>query len=225
MTTKKEYRKILKYFKFMNIATQIADLSYDSKHQVSAMCVKKDFSNIHSIGYNGNYEGGSNKRDSMESGESGFLHAEENALLKKTISKEEMQNNYILFVTMTPCNMCAKRLIGAGVKEVCINNRYVNCGDSEEIFNSVGVNFYYLKDKIDELVNINNIDTRFRKKEKELKQKYNSETSYIEALNYIFEDFFDINPNPLNRFKKIKDKYDYTFDFNEDFFNILEIIL
>ena len=234
-TSKKEYRKILKYMKFMNIAKQIATLSYDQKHQVSAILIKKDFSNIHCMGYNGNYEGGPNERDSQEHGKSGFIHAEENALLKKTITKEEMEN-YMMFVTMTPCNMCAKKMVNAGIKEVCALNLYSNAGNSEEIFNNSNIEFYYLKDKIKELLIQNHIDRKFQNKligledSKDVKEELVE--AYEEAMRFIMLDFFDnhylVNSLFGNIYTNMKISSSETKigqDFYEDFFNILSDLM
>ena len=55
------------------------------------------------------------------------------------------------FVTMTPCHMCAKRLIGKGIKRIVYLNEYVNCGNSHEILDSVGVECRTLKEIVKEL--------------------------------------------------------------------------
>lgn len=220
--SKKEYRKILKYLKFMNIAKQIATLSYDPKHQVSAILVKKDFSNIHSMGYNGNYEGGPNERDSMVSGKSGFIHAEENALLKKNTTKEDLQENYIMFVTMTPCNMCAKKMVNAGVKEVCALDVYENSGNTEEIFKDAGVKFYYLNDKIRQLLMDGDILNRFITKKKQLmyEDSLNDGDSYYEAMLFMVNDFFGNGETEFVVWnKKIGD------NFYNDFYSIISDLM
>lgn len=233
MTSKKKYRKILKYLKFMNIAKQIATLSYDPKHQVSAILVKKDFSNIHSMGYNGNYEGGPNERDSMEHGQSGFIHAEENALLKKNTTKEDLQENYIMFVTMTPCSMCAKKMVNAGIKEVCILNVYNNVGNTEEVFKKSNVNFYYLEDKIKELLVQNSVDMEFSEKKNELFITPGFDQSEIEqeSMKYIVSDFFDNSHVVKSYFGSIYETMLHTsemkigHDFYKDFYNIVSNLI
>lgn len=236
VTSKKEYRKILKYFKFMNIAKQIATLSYDPKHQVSAILVKKDFSNIHSMGYNGNYAGGPNERDSMLSGQSGFIHAEENALLKKTTTKEDLEQNYIMFVTMTPCNMCAKKMVNAGVKEVCALDVYENSGNSKEVFDNSGVKFYYLEDKIKYLLMQGFIDRKFEDKKTELGIGdvdiiLEDFEIYEEAMLYIVSDFFDNEHVAKHYFSLIyhnmmlSSEMKTGHDFYKDFYNIVSRII
>ncbi|SRR6266403_666902 len=147
MTSNSNLRKILKNLTFMKMTERVASLSYDKKYQVGSIVVNKEFSKIAAIGYNGNYPGGPNERDSMVSGESGFLHAEENAIIEANMIDPE---NHILFVTMTPCKMCAKRIARKNIKEVVALNVY-NGKEHEEIFRNSGVKFYYLIDKIKEL--------------------------------------------------------------------------
>lgn len=151
MNKQSEIRIIIKHITFMKIAERLGDLSYDEKHQVGSILAKKDFTNITAIGFNGNYSGGENERDSMEHGMSGYLHAEENLIGNTAHTKEEVSQYYRAFVTMTPCNMCAKRLLGKGVKEIIYLNTYENCGNSHEIFESVNANCKTLEDVIVEL--------------------------------------------------------------------------
>lgn len=133
----------------MKMTEKIASLSYDSKHQVGAILYKKDYSNIVSMGYNGNFAGGENKRDSMESGQSGFLHAEENVLIKANINNPK---DYVMMVTMTPCKMCAKRIVNKEVREVIYLKDYANSDGGEEVFSKAGVNYYKMCDKIVEVL-------------------------------------------------------------------------
>ena len=84
------------------------------------------------MGYNGNYKSGPNQRDSLEVGESGFLHGEENALFH--LSKPyELRESLILISTHKPCYMCAKRIVNSGIKIVFYIDDY---GDhrTDEIF-------------------------------------------------------------------------------------------
>ena len=65
---------------FMKMCRELSTLSYDAKYKVSAIIITKDYREVCAIGYNGSYKGGPNERSSLDHGESGFLHAEENAL-------------------------------------------------------------------------------------------------------------------------------------------------
>jgi len=73
------------------------------------------------IGYNGNYKGGPNKCDSSEPGNCGCLHAEENAIIKLDYNDHARKR---LYTTTSPCKMCAKRIINAGIKHVVYSKLY-----------------------------------------------------------------------------------------------------
>jgi dCMP deaminase len=120
---KKFVRTKLKLTTFMNICCQLSDLSHDSKYQVATIIISEDFREICSIGFNGDFKGGSNVRSCFEHGQSGFLHSEENALihLNKPL---ELRNHLILMCTHKPCSMCSKRIVNSGIKRVIYKNEY-----------------------------------------------------------------------------------------------------
>ena len=65
-------------------------------------------SQILAFGYNGDEAGGANCPLCLLPGQDGFLHAEENALLKVTLDEPAS-----MFITLSPCDMCAKRIINS----------------------------------------------------------------------------------------------------------------
>ena len=65
-----------------NVAREISRRSYDPRYQVGAIVVTSDNTQVLSVGYNGNYAGGPNEVESEDPGQSGFIHAEINCLLK-----------------------------------------------------------------------------------------------------------------------------------------------
>ena len=67
---------------WMDFAKLISKRSYDPRHQVGAVVITEDNTQVLSVGYNGNYSGGPNEAESLEPGQSGMIHAEINALLK-----------------------------------------------------------------------------------------------------------------------------------------------
>jgi len=73
---------------FKNILNNIKDLSNSSTTKVGCIALRKDFSKIASFGYNGSYSGAQNnietgtEEESLEPGESGFIHAEVNMIAK-----------------------------------------------------------------------------------------------------------------------------------------------
>jgi dCMP deaminase len=123
----------------MKICERFSTLSYDTKYQVGACLVSNDFSNIHSVGYNGNAKGLCNERNSLLSGDSGFIHAEENVILKSSLKSYEYQY-YTLFITHNPCEHCSKVLINANIQNIVYLNTYNNCGQAFENFEQCKVN-------------------------------------------------------------------------------------
>ncbi|MDB4337509.1 deaminase [bacterium] len=106
---------------WMKFAHLISKRSYDPRYQVGAVVVSSDNTQVLSVGYNGNYSGGPNKVESAAPGESGMLHAEINALLKSDYNNPKKK---IMYVTLSPCRMCAKAIINAGINKVVYNNEY-----------------------------------------------------------------------------------------------------
>ena len=123
---------------FRNICLEAASLSEDTKYQVGAIVFRKNFMSIPSIAYNGNYAGGPNERDSMESGQSGYIHAEINALLRSGITPETAPA-FAIMISMSPCKMCAKSIVNSGIKTVFYLKRYDKDDAFKDIFRNAGV--------------------------------------------------------------------------------------
>ena len=140
-------RYLTKLFTFVKISQQVGNLSYDPKHKVGSILVRKDFSNIHSLGYNGNAAGLPNERDSMESGKSGFCHAEINTLIKSSLTKDDYKD-YCLIITMTPCEMCFKYIINSGIKNIICLNEYGDVAKINEYAAKANIELVYLRDLI-----------------------------------------------------------------------------
>jgi len=105
----------------MQFAKTIAKRSYDPRHQVGAVVVTEDNCQVLAVGYNGNYSGGPNEVESTEPGNSGMLHAEINALLKMDYNNPKKKK---LYLTLSPCRMCAKAIVNAGIDEVVFLETY-----------------------------------------------------------------------------------------------------
>ena len=105
----------------MDVAFGIARRSYDPRYQVGAVVVTDDNTQVLAVGYNGNYTGGPNEVESDTPGESGMLHAEINALLKMDYNNPKRKR---LYLTLSPCRMCAKAIINAGIDEVLYSEEY-----------------------------------------------------------------------------------------------------
>ena len=104
-----------------DFAKNIARRSYDPRFHVGAVVVTEDNTQVLAVGYNGNYAGGPHEPESPEPGQSGFIHAEINALLKCDFNHPK---NKKMYLTLSPCRQCAKAIVNAGVKEVIYLEKY-----------------------------------------------------------------------------------------------------
>lgn len=141
-------RTLQKLRAFANICREVQSLSYDNKRKVGAIVFRRDFSAITSIGYNGNYAGGPNKRDSQERGGSGYIHAEVNAIMKAGITPDNA-DKFVLMGTLSPCANCAKIIANSGIKRVLFLEIYEADTSYVEIFSNAGVNYHLLPDEVD----------------------------------------------------------------------------
>jgi len=109
-----------KEFIMMNNAVCWSLASCSHSRRVGCVVGNDLCNEILSIGYNGDEMGGSNVAECLLPGESGWIHAEENALLKLGTSK-----NCIMFLTDSPCEVCAKKIINSRkIKEVYYLREY-----------------------------------------------------------------------------------------------------
>jgi len=106
---------------WQRFALDIAKRSPDPKFQVGAVIVTDDNTQVLALGYNGDHKGGPNRRDSLETGKSGFIHAEVNALIKCDFNNPKQKKMYL---THAPCPVCAKCIVNAEIKEVLYINDY-----------------------------------------------------------------------------------------------------
>ena len=108
-------------FIWSSFASTISQRSMDPNFKVGVVIVPEDNTGVLAIGYNGDQKGGENCRDSDDPGNSGFLHAEINALIKMDFNNPKRKKMY---VTLSPCKMCAKAIINADIKEVYYIQEY-----------------------------------------------------------------------------------------------------
>tara|TARA_R110002060_G_scaffold36175_1_gene47099 strand:- start:475 stop:942 length:468 start_codon:yes stop_codon:yes gene_type:complete len=140
----------LKVNLFEDILNSIAEFSVATTLKVGCMALKKDFSKIASFGYNGSYSGAQvnngtgTEEESLNPGESGFIHAEMNMIAK---FKENDPENYMILLTLSPCKMCTKILINAGFKHVYWTKEYRET-DHLKIFTECGITSGNFKDLI-----------------------------------------------------------------------------
>lgn len=109
----------------MGLALMAAKRSADPSTQVGCVIVKNDNS-IASLGYNGfprNTKNGDfnwiGKGEWINTKYPYVVHAEMNALLS---AKGIDLTNCKVYVTLAPCNECAKAMVQAGIKEVVYYN-------------------------------------------------------------------------------------------------------
>jgi dCMP deaminase len=114
-------RTIHKIDTFGKMIVQISELSNASTKKVACMALHRNFTKIASFGYNGSYmnapinEETGTEEDSLEPGQSGFIHAEVNMIAK---FREHDPENYIVLLTLSPCKMCTKILVNSGFKYI-----------------------------------------------------------------------------------------------------------
>lgn len=105
---------------FMNVAILSAERSKDPNTKVGAVIVNEE-KRIVGIGYNGFPNGCSDEDfpweregDYQDTKYAYVVHAEENAILNSTTSLKGGS----IYVSLFPCNECAKKIIQSGIKEV-----------------------------------------------------------------------------------------------------------
>ena len=106
---------------WMSVAHTISQRSIDPRHQVGSIIVTDDNTQLLALGYNGNYKGGPNEIESLKPGQSGLIHAEQNALIKLDYNNPKKKKMY---VTLSPCRMCAKAIVNSGIDEVIYDEEY-----------------------------------------------------------------------------------------------------
>lgn len=130
---------------WMETAHAVGKRSYDPRLQVGAIVVSEDNTVVLSLGYNGNFAGGPNVPDSLEPGQSGFIHAEANCLIK---CPYHYPMKKVMYVTHSPCKNCAKMIVNAGIARVIYDIEYRDTSGIE-LMRSVGI----LVEKFSDLVN------------------------------------------------------------------------
>ena len=105
---------------WMAMAHVLAKRSYDPRLKVGCVIVSNDNRQILGIGYNGNGRGLPNEPESEEPGQSGFVHAEINAIIN---AKRGLYGANV-YLTHSPCLTCAKALINAGVWTLTYSKPY-----------------------------------------------------------------------------------------------------
>lgn len=143
---------------FMGLAILSAERSKDPSTQVGACIVNKD-KKIVSVGYNGAPTGYDDDKDMNWERSGDFLntkyayvcHSELNAILNSNTDVR----NCKLYVTLFPCNECAKVIIQSGIKEIVyLSDKYYGTEGNiaaKKMFNACGVSYKKYESKGKEL--------------------------------------------------------------------------
>lgn len=142
---------------FMGVASLSAQRSKDPSTQVGA-CVASRKNKVLTMGYNGMPIGVDDDKMSWERDgdplETKYLyvcHAEFNAILNSPTSLEDGK----MYVTLFPCNECAKAIIQSGIKEVIyISDKYADQDSfkaSRIMFDMAGVKYRKYEGKLPDI--------------------------------------------------------------------------
>ena len=138
---------------FMGVAALSAKRSKDPNTQVGACIVNED-KRIVGIGYNGFPRGcnddvfpwGKGNADPLENKYPYVVHAEANCILNTT----EKLKGATLYVTLFPCNECAKLIIQSGIKHlVYMLDKYRNESSnvaSRRMLDAAGIEYRQMKE-------------------------------------------------------------------------------
>ena len=133
---------------FMGLAILSSQRSKDPSTQVGACIVNSELK-IVSVGYNGAPRGYDDDKDMTWERSGDFLdtkyayvcHSELNAILNSNMSVK----NCKLYVTLFPCNECAKVIIQSGIKEIVyLSDKYEGTKENiaaKKIFDVCGVKY------------------------------------------------------------------------------------
>lgn len=108
------------YEVYMRMAEELAKRSTCARLQVGTVVTDARLENVLAIGYNGNARGLPNRCDSTVPGQCGCIHSEVNALIKAPGNVRDK----VVFITASPCVMCAKLVINSGVTHVFYRQAY-----------------------------------------------------------------------------------------------------
>lgn len=142
-------RKAISWNKyFMELAKLSAQRSKDPKTQVGACIIDPLENHIISIGYNGLPKGMIDSDIVWDDDQKHkyVVHAEANAILN---TNQDLHGK-TLYVTMFPCNECAKLIVQKGIKEVVyLDSKYLEKESGSaamSIFNAAGVQVFHYEE-------------------------------------------------------------------------------
>ena len=133
---------------FMNIAQNVASRSNCLKRKVAAVIVKDG--RIISTGYNGTprhtkncFEGGCPRCNAVgpsgqNLGDCYCSHGEENAIVQAAYHGISIKES-TLYTTFSPCLLCTKMIINAGISEVVFNQEYPLAAPAQALIREAGI--------------------------------------------------------------------------------------
>ena len=145
---------------YMGVAVLSSYRSKDPSTQVGA-CIVDSNHRILSVGYNGTPNGmndeafnWSRKGDFQNSKYAYVIHAEPNAIMNFSGNTADLKGATI-YVTLFPCNECAKLIVQSGIKKVVyLSDKYKDSDStiaSKQIFDGCGVEYEQFIPKNDSL--------------------------------------------------------------------------
>ncbi len=138
---------------FMKLALVVSERATCRRHSVGAIIVKDKI--ILATGYNGAPKRAKDclelgcLRDELgiKSGERNEIcravHAEQNAIIQAAGGFSDI-SGATMFCTHSPCNVCAKMMANAGIKEVVVFEKYAD-KQFRDLFRELGIKIRFLK--------------------------------------------------------------------------------
>ncbi len=133
--------------RFLDLCEHVATWSKDPSTKLGSVIVD-DKKRVVSIGYNGFPRGVDDRHDRYDDRPTKYLfvaHAERNALDNAPM----MVDNCTMYVTLLPCNECAKSIIQKGITTVVTyrpeREDVFNWNITLAMFNEAGVNVVYVE--------------------------------------------------------------------------------
>lgn len=105
---------------YMRMAEELSKRSTCARNRVGSVIANSDLTQVLGIGYNGNAKGLPNRCDGTEPGRCGCIHSEANALIKAGANVA----GKVMFVSHSPCVMCAKMIVNSNVAKVYYRTAY-----------------------------------------------------------------------------------------------------